>query len=108
MKKMNIIQKFVLAGFALMSFGLSDSLFGVADNVNPLTGQTEENRSCFLRNKAGHCSAWKVLVDGKSMVEFVEMGDSCGLNSTMNGVNAEARCKGSAGAKCVCLTRIPL
>ncbi len=69
MKKMNVIQKFVLAGIVLMSFGQSSFMFGAGDNVNPLTGQEEANRSCLQKDDNGNCIEWKVLSDGKWMVE---------------------------------------
>ncbi len=108
MKKMNMIQKFVLAGVALMSFGQSSFMFGAGDNVNPLTGQAEANRSCFTKDKAGKCMMWKVLVDGKWMAEKVGAGESCSITVTLNDVHAESTCKGSTGTKCVCMTRVPL
>lgn len=66
---MKIITLYGMIVVALMCVGLTSETYALADNVDPLTGKSDPNRSCLQKDDSGNCFEWKVLVDGQWIVE---------------------------------------
>lgn len=66
---MKIMKLYGMMVLALMSVGLTSEMYGLADNVDPITGKADSNRSCLQKDAAGNCFEWKVFVGGQWMVE---------------------------------------
>lgn len=68
MKNLNV-NIFVFVGIVFLGLCQSNVMNALADNIDPITGQVEANRSCLQKDATGNCFEWKVLVDGQWMVE---------------------------------------